>query len=870
MRGVDISVLLISGSLGIFLAVYTASTRRAPGSKALSALILGAAVWALGYAFEILAATVTYKIFWEKVEWFGIVTIPLAWFTFVAQYLRYPSWMKQILKYKLLLGIIPLITLILVWTNDFHHLVWSSVDLERIGPFETLNYARGPSFWVFMVFSYLLLITGSVMLTLGTFRMVNVRRGQVFLTSLAIWLPWIGNLLYITGLSSRDLLDWNAFLFLISGVALSVSLFHYQLINILPIAQKNVFAGLSDSVFVLDTNNGIVDLNPSAMRMNNLNPDDVLGRNIFQVMPELENSFNQVGDAKEYNAELVRDENTEVQYYDLHISSLTDPHENRIGRVVMLHPITQFKRYQSELERARDQLEATVSERTAELQRVIDLLQKELMQRALAEKRFEDMIESAPDAMFVLDQTGKILLANAMAEEMFGYTCDELMGVDIAARFVPLRQNGNQPGFLHKFLENLDRSQSTSRMELSALRHDGSEFPSEVELSRLNSTSGFWVAINIRDISERKRNEAALRESERTYRALFENAGDAIILIDLEGKIRKVNQKAAELFEFSQDELQELNMFDIIYPEEKSDIQKKLGALIEGSELATHHQHFVRRSGETLHTENNAVLVRDFQGSPKFFQVIARDITERVKAEQAQIKLMEEIRQSNEQMRSLARRLQSVQELERKELATQLHDRVGQNLTGLNLNLKILQNKLQTDSDSEIEKRLNDSLAMVEQTTQMIRGVMADLDPPILDEFGLVPAIKWYSSEFTNRTGIITQLSGAKFEPRLAPGVERIVFRLIQESLNNVAKHAKASRAVINIKSTRDMISVMVKDNGEGFDPKAVKQPTQEPHWGLLSMQQRAASIGAVLEVESSPGNGTQVCIMIRRDQHDN
>jgi len=107
LRGVDISVLLISGSLGIFLAVYTASTRRAPGSKALSVVILGAAVWALGYAFEILAATMTYKLFWEKVEWFGIVAIPLAWFTFVAQYLRYPAWMKQVLKYKPLLGITP-------------------------------------------------------------------------------------------------------------------------------------------------------------------------------------------------------------------------------------------------------------------------------------------------------------------------------------------------------------------------------------------------------------------------------------------------------------------------------------------------------------------------------------------------------------------------------------------------------------------------------------------------------------------------------------------------------------------------------------------------------------------------------------------
>jgi len=132
----------------------------------------------------------------------------------------------------------------------------------------------------------------------------------------------------------------------------------------------------------------------------------------------------------------------------------------------------------------------------------------------------------------------------------------------------------------------------------------------------------------------------------------------------------------------------------------------------------------------------------------------------------------------------------------------------------------------------------------------------------------LMSAIKWYSGDFTNRTGIATHVSGDKLDPSLASSVEKILFRLFQESLNNVAKHAHASRVVITVKSTKEAVSVTVKDNGQGFDPDEIKKPTTEPHWGLLSMQQRATSIGAALGIDSTPGKGTQVYVKVRRDHY--
>ncbi len=868
MRLIDTGLLILSSSLGIFLAIYIARNRRAPGSQALSVLIAGASVWSMSYAFELLSSSLNQKLFWERVEFFGIVVIPLAWFVFVAEYLGHPKWMKKILHYRWLLLIIPAVSLILVWTNGLHNLVWQHVEMEKVGPLVMLDFVRGPWFWVLMVFSYVLLLIGSVQLVVSLFSVVTLQRWQVLLTLFAILLPWVGNILYISGLSPEHFLDWTAFLFLISGVLFSISLFRFQLVNILPIAKETVFAGLADSVIVLDLNNCVVEMNPSARKLVSNLSTDPLGLNLAELLPELVEHLSNAGTTKDYEVEIMRVENPEEQFYDLHISLLTDAYANPIGRVLVLHQITTLKRDQAELARARDRLEVVVSERTEELKQAIDSLQDELLQRTLAEKRFEAVIESAPDAMLVLDPSGKILLINAMAERLFGYPREELVGMNISDNLVPERHNDGRQGDFVGFLDNPAMNQSSFGLDLYGMRKDGSHFPMEFDLSRLDSGSGYWVAINIRDISERKRVEMVLRESEQTYRALFENAGDALFLTGLDGKILQVNQKTTELLGFSQAELQSLTILDITVPDESSDVHNNMRRLLNGERLMPYTRHYLKKSGEVLPTENNTVLVLDTRGTPKFFQNISRDISERIKGEQSLRKLLEQIKRSNEQMRDLALRLQEVQELERQELATVLHDRVGQNLTGLNLNLKILQNQLQSSASVETHKRLNDSLMIVEETTHRIRDVMADLNPPVLDEHGLIAAMKWYCGDFASRTGIATQVSGDKLDLQLSPRVEKILYRLIQESLNNVAKHAKANRVNIRILTEEDAVTLTVKDDGQGFNPLEIKKPTKEPNWGLLSMQQRAASIDADLVINSAPGMGTEVIVKLRREHH--
>ncbi len=161
------------------------------------------------------------------------------------------------------------------------------------------------------------------------------------------------------------------------------------------------------------------------------------------------------------------------------------------------------------------------------------------------------------------------------------------------------------------------------------------------------------------------------------------------------------------------------------------------------------------------------------------------------------------------------------------------------------------------------------SLKLVEETTRQVRDVMADLHPPALDEYGLVSALRWYSSNFSQRTGIVMQVIGEELAPRLPANVELVLFRILQEALNNVAKHAQATQVEVMVESNPETACFTVKDNGQGFDLQTLDTTAEQPHWGMLNMEQRAASIEGQLTIQSSPGQGTQVSVTIRRSPHE-
>jgi signal transduction histidine kinase len=234
---------------------------------------------------------------------------------------------------------------------------------------------------------------------------------------------------------------------------------------------------------------------------------------------------------------------------------------------------------------------------------------------------------------------------------------------------------------------------------------------------------------------------------------------------------------------------------------------------------------------------------------------------------EAQARLIEA---QNEKLQAahVSRRMIEVQEGERRDVANQLHDLVGQKLTALSIGLNIVKGQLSPSQTAQIA-RLDDSLRVVEETTESIRDVMAELRPAVLDDFGLAPVLRWYADQFTKRSGVATSVVEEGPVRRLLPTAEHALFRMAQNALANVAKHAHADKAVVTLRTTAGSTCLVVADNGAGFDPAAVHQPSREHGWGLMIMRERAAAIGARLSIESAPGHGTRIIVTLNGDTHD-
>ena len=244
---------------------------------------------------------------------------------------------------------------------------------------------------------------------------------------------------------------------------------------------------------------------------------------------------------------------------------------------------------------------------------------------------------------------------------------------------------------------------------------------------------------------------------------------------------------------------------------------------------------------------------------------IARELADIMAIAIEQARLFQSTREQSEQLRQLAFRLSEIEALERKHLAEELHDRVGQNLTAIQLQLSIIRSSLPFEAEPSLGPRLDDTLNLLEETTSRVRGVMVELNPQVLDDYGLVAALDWYARQYARRTGIAVEVQGKDLDPRLPDAVEMMLFRIAQEALTNAAKHAEATRVVVTVEETGDTVRVRISDDGIGIDPGRLEDRAEKTGMGLLTMKERAARIGARFRLESRRGQGTRILLTVRR-----
>jgi signal transduction histidine kinase len=223
------------------------------------------------------------------------------------------------------------------------------------------------------------------------------------------------------------------------------------------------------------------------------------------------------------------------------------------------------------------------------------------------------------------------------------------------------------------------------------------------------------------------------------------------------------------------------------------------------------------------------------------------------------------LRRSAAEHQALSRRLVELQESERRQLSRELHDRVGQNLTALRINLDILQTALASSGSGEVRARVDDSAALLESTMDTIENVMSELRPPMLDDHGLAAALDWHASKFSMRTGIAVAVTGSEPAVRPAPQVEIALFRIAQEALNNVAKHARARHVEIALDHANGVCVMSVQDDGIGFDRVEASSDKPKPGLGMVTMRERAQAVGGRFEVQALPGRGTRLTVRVPR-----
>lgn len=365
------------------------------------------------------------------------------------------------------------------------------------------------------------------------------------------------------------------------------------------------------------------------------------------------------------------------------------------------------------------------------------------------------------------------------------------------------------------------------------------------------------VGVFVQDITERKEMEAALKENEELYRTLFETSPDAIGLMDLDAKIIKVNQQSRALFGYGPDEdLRGKDGLGYVAPEDRARIMPYLESLKATGTVGTIEMLSQKKDGSRVPIEATARFLLDAQGQPKMLVGFCRDISARKQGEMEREQLYQQVRDHREQLRSLSRRLMEAQEAERRFLASELHDEIGQVLTAVSLNLEAAK----TVAGPAAAPQLQEGLHTVNRALQQVRDLSLDLRPAMLDLLGLEAALRWYADRQAQRAGFTFQLASNLGQQRLATELETAGFRVAQESLTNVVRHARAQHVDIELQMTESTLHMTIRDDGIGFDlARQRQQAAAGQSLGLFGMQERVHLLGGRIDVHSQPGQGTRV-----------
>jgi PAS domain S-box-containing protein len=476
-----------------------------------------------------------------------------------------------------------------------------------------------------------------------------------------------------------------------------------------------------------------------------------------------------------------------------------------------------------------------------------------------AEKELHDFGHSGPLGYHSLDTAGVVIDINDIELGWLGYARGEVVGRMRITELMPPQPSLDwfEDGFTR-----LKERGSLHDIEYEMRRKDGTIFSVLMNVVAVKDASGQFVRshASVVNVSERERAETELHESEARNAAILNAALDCIVSIDRQGRIIEFNPAAERTFGYAREEVTGKDIAELIIPPAMRDAHrrgmKRYLTTGETSLLDRRVQITAMRSDGSEFPAELTVTHITLQ-KQTVFSAYLRDITREKWAEQ-------ELRRYADGLQAVSRRLVKAQETERRALANELHDLIGQKLAALNIHLNIVKMESAPSMSERIGARLDDSLKLVEEAIECIRDVMVELRPAVLDDYGLVAALRWYAEQFAKRTGVATTVIEQGPPWRLSAAAEEAFFRISQEALANAAKYASAGKVTVTLGITPQAGSLTIADDGCGFDPSVRQQPAKDHGWGLMIMRERAAAVGAELSVESARGRGTRIIVRLR------
>ncbi|GIW01684.1 histidine kinase N-terminal 7TM domain-containing protein [Roseiflexus sp.] len=348
--------LVISASLAVIVAMFVWQRRAVPGARPLIVLSIAAAVWSFAYAMEIAATPAPIALFWARVQYLGIMTLPVAWIAFTLEY----AGLKPRLTRRTMAGIliVPALTQIAVWTNDYHGLIWPQIRLNTEGPFPILDFDHGPAFWVCNIYAHICLASGTLILLWRFVRSQRLYLSQIVVFLIGALAPWIGNGLYVLNLTPWTGLDLSPFGFTFTAGAIAFGAVRLRFLDVVPIARDIVLESMSQSVIVLDDDNRIVDINRAAQHVIGCTAAEVIGKPIRQALSRWPQVLDRYYNIVELNEEVQLEIEGRPLVLDVLISPLRDRNGRLRGRLIVWHDITRLKQIEEVLRQRNDELTA--------------------------------------------------------------------------------------------------------------------------------------------------------------------------------------------------------------------------------------------------------------------------------------------------------------------------------------------------------------------------------------------------------------------------------------------------------------------------------------------------------------------------------